>query len=58
MTVSSKKLEPVFMRIKTSVLYLVPIKRYLGNREGVTSGDWGIITVVPSHEQLCWCPHH
>lgn len=32
MTVSSKKLEPVFMRIKTSVLYLVPIKRYLGNR--------------------------
>lgn len=44
MTVSSKKLEPVFMRIKTSVLYLVPIKRYLGNREGVLIIDLKIHT--------------
>lgn len=34
MTVSSKRLEPVFMWIKASVL--IPIKRYLGTREGVS----------------------
>lgn len=45
MTVSSKKLEPVFMLIKASVL--IPIERYLGTREGVS------ITELKIQNKLC-----